>query len=141
MNALTKYFIAAGVLLLVSSLLLLTWTYWEPSNIRKDSLLYKIRIPVEVKAFPVWGESGKSDYSVTNAEGLKPSAITLRYHSTLTPEEISTEATKMDFLCRQYPAGSTLCEKKISASQTIQLILDKVPSDNTSKIEVIFSGY
>jgi hypothetical protein len=141
MYKLSKYFIAAVALLLVSSLLLIMWAYWEPSNIRKDTLVYRLMIPTEVKAFPAWGETDKPEYSVSIAAGLKPCAVTLRYRSTLQPAELSTEATKLNFTCQQYPTGGTVCEKKINAGQTIQVILDKAASDTNSKVEVVFSGY
>lgn len=141
MNKLSKYFIAAVALLLVSSLLLIMWTYWEPSNIRKDTLVYRIMIPTEIKVFPTWGVTDKPNYSVSIADGLKPSAVTMRYLSMLQPAELSMEATKINFTCQQYPTSDTVCEKKINAGQTIQIILDEASSNANSKVEVIFSGY
>jgi hypothetical protein len=98
-------------------------------------------VPAEVKGFPAWGETDKPEYSISIADGLKPNAVTMRYHSTLQPEELSSEATKINFTCQQYQTGGIVCERKINAGQMMQLILDKASSDKNSKIEVIFSGY
>ena len=141
MNKLPKYIISAAVVLVVLSLLLLKWTYWEPSDFRKGTLVYRMVVPTEVKAFPAWSEIALPDYSVRGADGLKPSAVTMRYHSTLTLEQLADTATKITFTCQKNPAGGTFCEKKINAAQVIQIIFDKGANATTSKVEVIFSGY
>ncbi len=141
MFKLSKYIITAAVILLVSSLLLVLWAYWEPSNVRKDTLVYRLVIPTEVKAFPTWSAIEKPDYSVSVAAGLKPSAVTMRYVSTQPLEGLSAEATSLNFTCQPYPTGNIVCEKKINAAQTIQVILDTAGGDNNSQVEVIFSGY
>lgn len=81
------------------------------------------------------------EYDVNIADGLKPSAVIMRYRSSLIPEELSSEALKAGFTCQQYQDGGAICEKNINAGQMIQVIADKKPKAQESQVEVIFLGY
>lgn len=54
MKKFLKLLIALVVIVFISLFLIMKWVFWASSNIKKDSFAYSLKVPEDVKNFPVW---------------------------------------------------------------------------------------
>ena len=128
--------------IIVSVVLLLglwaKWELWEPGEIKKGSLVYRLKVPDELKAFPTWGELTAPEYDISNGDGGKPSAARMKYTTSYTLEAFLDEAKKLQFNCQQYDPGDSLCDKAIDQGHSLQFAYGRKPSDRSGRVDVIF---
>jgi len=135
-----KYFIIFVLFICVSFFLSLKWYFWEPSNIKKGSLVYMLKVPDAAKNFPVWGTDESPEYDVRTDDGLKPSAVIIRYNSTLTFEVLKQRVLDEGYRCENYGSDtSVLCEKKPEAGHIQQIEIER--KDRYSHVWILMTGY
>jgi len=134
-----KYLIAFILFVCVSFFLSLKWYFWEPGNIKKESLVYMLKVPEVAKNFPIWGADGSLEYDVNTADGLKPSATIIRYNSVLTFDVLKQRVLDEGYSCKTYGKDKTeFCEKD-GKYVDYQLSLEEV--ENKSHIHIIIIEY
>ncbi len=135
-----KYFIAFFLFVLVSFFLSLKWYFWEPSNIKKGSLVYILKVPGIAKSFPVWGAADSPEYDVRTADGLKPSAVIIQYSSTLTFDVLKQRVLDEGFSCNNYgKEKSVLCEKVPEVGRSQQIEIER--NGSYFHVWILMTGY
>ena len=139
MKKIIIYSIVVVVSILVSFVLLMKWAFWEPNGMKKGSMVYMLKVPDELKAFPIWGELTAPEYNISLPDSsVGPIASWMKYTTSLTLYKVMDEAIKLQFSCRIYTPGRAQCEKIINESQLIQLSYGKILSNRDENIEVAF---
>jgi len=135
-----KYLIAFILFVCVSFFLSLKWYFWEPSNIKKGSLVYMLKVPDVAKNFPVWGTDESLEYDVRTDDGLKPSTTIIRYDSPLSQDKLHKILLNKGYSCKTYGRDETQsCGKKQGKGTEYQLQIEKI--EKRSHVRVIILGY
>ena len=136
-----KVFIALFTLVAVIFISVAMWSFWEPSDIQKGSLIYRLKVTVDAQTFPVWNQVSVPKYDVNIADGEKPSATILRYDSSLMLSALLDKARIANFSCQQIEPNAAICDKDIGDGRSQQLLFQKDSDEKYSHIKVSFIGY
>ncbi len=136
-------FAAVGAVLLIF-VLHLSWSFWEPSGIRRDSWLYTLKVPPAAKTFPIWDAVDEPRYDIRIADGVKPSITAVHYLSSASLESLAAKAEVAQLACRrvdEHASSSALVCERSEAGRVIQVIVAGAPAESGSQVDVNFTGY
>jgi len=133
--------VALIALVFAITVLVMMWSFWEPVNLEKDSLVYKLKVPQDAKQFPVWSQVTLPRYDISIADGEKPSATKMWYDSSLPLNSLINKAEETGFKCQQFETNAAICDKEIGEGRSQQLIFQKVEGDKYSNVKALFIGY
>ncbi|VAW57986.1 hypothetical protein MNBD_GAMMA11-2893 [hydrothermal vent metagenome] len=133
-----KYFIAFVLFVFVSFFLISKWFFWEPYGVKRNSLVYMLKVPDVAKNFPVWGTDDSLEYDVIMADGLKPSTTIIRYNSSLSQDKLHKILLSKGYSCETYRRDETVfCEKTPDPGVTFQMTIKIKSSHSYVKIIII----
>ena len=139
MKKMVIYSIATVGIVFIAFVLLVKWALWEPKGMKKGSLVYMLKVPDDLKAFPTWGELTAPEYDISLPDSsLGPFVASMKYTTSLPLNEVLDEVKKLRFGCEQDTSGRAICEKVINESQLIQLFYGKILYNRDENIEVAF---
>lgn len=117
----------------------LTWAFWEPSDITRNSLIYWLKVPAAAKDFPVWSITGEALFDVRIADGLKPSFAIVQYSSTSTFEQLITQTKRIGFDCKLFENKDAVCDKEIGHGKFQQINI--TDNGRSREVNVLLGGY
>lgn len=105
----------------------------------KDSMVYRLKVPDALKAFPTWGELTAPEYDISLPDSSAgPFVARMKYTTSLTLHEVLSEVKRLQFSCEQHTPGRAVCEKVISEGRSIQLFYGKILHNQDENIEVAY---
>ncbi len=139
MKKILVYSFAVIILVMIVGLLLVKWMLWEPTGIQKNSIVYHLMVPAELKSFPTWGETKAPEYDVVSiAEGMKPAVVRMHYATTINRDTFLAEAKKLQFNCPHAVITGEHCEKTLATGRYFELNYSLYPVDTETDIEVAY---
>lgn len=104
-------------------------------------IYYRLKVTEDAKTFSVWNQVSVPKYDVNIVDGGKPSAMTLRYDSSLPLNALMNKAKKLNFSCRQFEPNTAICDKNIGDGRSQQLLFQKEIDDKYFHVKALFLGY
>lgn len=138
-----KFMLTRTLIILIATVLLaftyLKWSFWEPSDIKRNSLIYWLKVPNVARDFPVWDITDEATFDVRIADGLKPSFTIVEYSSSNKLDDLITMSKQIGFNCKLFQNKAAVCDKEMDNGKFQQINM----TNKTSKreITIVFGGY
>lgn len=135
----TFLLIACAFILLFASL---KWSFWEPGNVKHDSLTYKLKTNEEIKNFPIFDATNSPLYDYRIADGVKPSIVVQKYESSLNLLEVQDKLTSLGFSCEYYKSEKFVtCDRLDNKKREKSLVANHLNKGTRTRVEMAFIGY
>jgi hypothetical protein len=121
--------------------LLLLWTavqfyVWTPSGVRRDSLVYTLKIPDRAKRVALWNPHDEPTYDRSVATGIAPDTTLIHYRSKSAIGAIERRARAEHYECQRLSDLVLTCHRKRDGMLESQVTTRYVPKTGLSEITV-----
>lgn len=131
-----KVFTIFGAVFLFSLYTYTKFLFWEPSEIKRGSLIYQLKIPKFVKSYPIWSALQAPTYKIRIADGEKPGMVGFHYASSLSVFDTHSHIKQLQFACPVVEKNRLFCTKNDEQGTIQQINVEQ--SQIGSNIELTF---
>lgn len=136
-----KYIMIGVAVITITAFILLKWVFWEPSDIKRSSFLYYLKVPEYAKNFPIWDAVNTPTYDIRHTDGERKSATIIYYVSSLSRNELWKMANKLTSKCYQLTGEESICKKEVDIGQYIEIYFVKQVGTTYFDTTVYFIGF
>lgn len=105
--------IAGAVVVLVGVVWLAARFFaWEPDDLERGTVLYQLKIPAQVKDWPLWQPTSRVLYDFRNADGEAHGFTRVHYTASLSLDALHRALQGQGYVCTELASHSIVCDLK-----------------------------